>query len=51
LTSDASCLWNQRWRFDELVLDPLVIASMTIVIYENRNSFAEMSFAEEDKAA
>jgi hypothetical protein len=38
-------------RFDEFVLDPLVIASMAIMIYENRNSFAEMSFAEKDKAA
>ena len=51
LASDAPQLGQGRQRLDEFVLDPLVIESMPIAIDENREGFAEVFFAEEDKVA
>ena len=51
VASDTARFGQGLGRFDEFVLDPLVIASMAIMIDENRDGFAEMPFAEEDQPA
>jgi hypothetical protein len=49
LTPDTPRFVQGRRRFDEFVLDPLVIASKAIMAHEDRDGFAEMSFAQEDQ--
>jgi len=51
LASDTPAFGQGLRRFDEFVLNPLVIASTVIMNEENRDGFAEMSFAEEDQPA
>jgi hypothetical protein len=49
--SDTAHFGQGRQRFDEFVLDPLVIARMAIMTDENGDGFAKMSFAQEDQPA
>ena len=51
LASDTPTFGQGLRRFDEFVLNPLVIASTVIMNEENRDGFAEMPFAEEDEPA
>ena len=51
LTSDAAHLWEKLQRFDEFVVDPLMIAPMAIVIDIQRNGCPEVFFTQEDQPA
>ena len=50
LASDVAHLRKELWRLDEFVLDPLMIAPMTIILGEGRDGGPEMLFAQEDQA-
>ena len=51
--------WFKNWqtsdgksaRVDEFVLDPLMVAAVTLMTDGNRDGFAEVSFIQEDKPA
>lgn len=51
LASDGTHLGQGQWWLDQFVVDPLMVASIPIVIDENRDGFSEMFFTEENQAA